>query len=263
MINLLKGLDILDYIDDLKKIAVRLPQSQVFNARIKFMQHVIEALEQKQLPKYRFIPFELTEQQITKYLANNVDPDIDDFDAVISDLEQFDKKLADFRTFLQDQFGYWATITEELMGEWANLFPQETYLELMAGNGYISKGFIDQGISSICTDDLSWSNESPTGNEQLTKVQQFDALSAIDHFSDQVTSVVLAWSPDKNEIDTQILEKIRQTDLNFFVIGEPFGATNSHKFWDSVEYVADPRIDKLNEKYPQYDLVNDKIFLIK
>lgn len=260
---LIKGQNILDYIAQLKEIANRLPQSQVFNARINFMQHIIDALGSGDLPRHRFIHFELQEDQITRYLANNVDPQNNDLEQILSDLELLNKKMADFRTYLQDKFGYWATITEDLMKTWSELFPNETYLELMAGNGYLSKGFIEQGIKSIATDDLSWSTESPTGKEQLTKVAQFDALSAIEHFKDEVTSVVLAWSPDKNDIDTKILQQIRQTDLHFFVIGERYGATNSHKFWDSAEFVNDNRIDELNQKYPQYDLVNDKIFLIK
>ncbi|WP_125768038.1 hypothetical protein [Companilactobacillus furfuricola] len=253
----------MDYIDQLKEISKRLPQSQVFNARINFMQHIVDALNEGRLPKHRFIHFELTESQLTNYLANYADQDTGDLKQIIADLELFDKKIADFRTYLQDEFGYWATITEELMQTWAQLFPNETYLELMAGNGYISKGFSDQMIKSIATDDLSWSTESPTGKNQLTAVQQFDALSAIQHFKDQVSAVVLAWSPDKNTIDTKILEQIRQTKLKFFVIGEPYGATNSHEFWDKIDIVEDPRIEQLNQKYPQYDLVNDKIFLIK
>ncbi|KRL68513.1 hypothetical protein [Companilactobacillus versmoldensis] len=253
----------MDYITNLRDIAAQLPKSQVFNARLNFMEHIVNALKQQKLPRYHFPQFELSEIEIERYLKQNFDLDQTKFDQTVNTLHQFDDQLSEFRTYLQVRFGYWATITDQLMDQWTELFPDNTYLELMAGNGYISRGFLDRGVKSICTDNLSWSGQSQTGHLPLTKVIQTDAVSALDQFGSEIDSVVLAWSPDHNEIDNELLQLIRQTELNFFVIGEKYGATNSHKFWDDADIVEDDRIDKLNEVYSQYDLVNDKIFLIR
>lgn len=253
----------MSYLKNLRELASRLPNSSIFNARLNFMHHIDEALSKGELPKHQFIQFELTSEQIERYLQNNVDFDGDEFETVVTQLQEFDTKLGDFRSYLQNSYGYWATVTQPLMSTWSKLFPNEKYLELMAGNGYISKGFRDNGIKSICTDNLSWSKQSPTGNKKITDVEQIDALDAIDKYQTQVDAIVLAWSPDREEIDFEILEKIRKTELKFFLIGEKYGATNSKKFWDHAKIISDQRIDELNQVYPQYDLVHDKIFLIQ
>jgi hypothetical protein len=253
----------MDYIDNLRTIASRLPQPQVFTARINYMQHVVEALKQGELPKYRFPQFELTNKEIERYLQINMNLDQEDFENLTATLQEFDKQLAEFRTYLQSRFGYWATITKSLMDQWSKEFPDGSYLELMAGNGYISKGLRDNNIPVICTDNLSWSKQSQTGYTTLTNVEKIDALAAIDFYRGQYDSVILAWSPDRNEIDYDILQKIREINCNFFVVGEKYGATNSKKFWDNAKIVKDERIDRLNEVYSTYDLVHDKIFLIR
>ncbi|AKP66596.1 hypothetical protein [Companilactobacillus ginsenosidimutans] len=252
----------MDYINNLREIVSTLPQPKVFNARINFMQHVVEALKAGELPKYRFPQFELTTKDIERYLQSNMILDQDKFQQMVDTLQLFDKQLSEFRTYLQSRFGYWATITQSLMKEWSLEFPDGSYLELMGGNGYITRGFNDNGIESVCTDNLSWSNQSQTGHQMMSKVEKMDALSALDIYGPEVNSVVLAWSPDRNEIDYEILQKIRKTNLNFFVIGEKYGATNSRRFWENAEEVNDERINRLNDVYSTYDLVHDKIFLI-
>lgn len=226
------------------------------------MQHIVDELRNGKLPKYRFFQFELSQTEIKRYLVSNpVEPE--EFEDLVAALQRFDKQLADFRTFLQNEFGFWATITESLMDEWVRLFPEENYLELMAGNGYISRGMRDRQVQSFCTDDLSWSTESQTGRELMTDVESLDAISALKKYAQQVSAVILAWSPDKNEIDFEILQMIRRLNVKFFVIGERYGATNSKKFWDNIQIVDDDRIDELNKAYPNYDLVHDQVYLLK
>ncbi|MFD1471260.1 hypothetical protein [Companilactobacillus mishanensis] len=253
----------MDYIENLRQIVSTLPQPKVFTARINFMQHVCDALKSGNLPKYRFPTFELSESEIKNYLRSNMTDDESKFQQMVETLQNFDKQLGEFRTYLQVRFGYWATITDNLMDSWVKLFPDRKYLELMAGNGYISKGLRNRNMSVVCTDNLSWSAQSKTGETLITDIEQLDALSAIKKYHDQVDSVVLAWSPDRDEIDFEILKEIRKFNLEFFVIGEEYGATNSKKFWDSINVIKNPEIDELNQVYSQYDLVNDKIFLIQ
>ncbi|WP_125763860.1 hypothetical protein [Companilactobacillus hulinensis] len=251
------------YIENLRADTKKLPNGKVFNARINFMEHACEALSNNELPKYHFPQFQLSEKEITSYLENNISLDEIEFQAMSADLNTFDHDLGEFRTYLQTRFGYWATITKDFMKEWADDFGDAKYLEVMAGNGYISKELQALGRSSICTDNKSWAKQSKTGHDTLVDIEGLDALSAIDKYHEQVDYVILAWSPDRDVVDYDILQKIREYGLMLIVIGEKYGATNSKKFWDNSEFVDYGPIDKLNSIYSSYDLVHDKVYLVK
>ncbi|MFC6323256.1 hypothetical protein [Companilactobacillus baiquanensis] len=250
------------YIGGLRQQISNLPNGKRFKARVDFMDHVCQSLANKELPKYHFPHFQLSKKEVSSYLSSLIELGQPEFEKVVLDLQKFDHDLREFRTYLQVRFGYWATITSDLMKTWSELYPNKIYLELMAGNGYISKGFMDNGIKSICTDDLSWSKQSQTGLNTLVNVENLDAIAALNKYSQSVDAVVLAWSPDREEIDYDILQLVRQFDLELFVIGEKNGATNSRKFWESAQVLDSPEVEKLNELYKQYDLVSDKIYLI-
>ncbi|WP_334328674.1 hypothetical protein [Companilactobacillus sp. HBUAS59699] len=251
------------YINNLREDTEVLPHGQVFDARINFMEHACEALMQRDVPKYHFPQFQLNEKEISYYMEHNISLDEIEFQTMSANLNTFDHDLGEFRIFLQTRFGYWATITKDFMKVWADEFGDAKYLEIMAGNGYISKELQSLGKTSICTDDKSWSKQSKTGYEPLVDVENLDALDAIDKYHEDVDYVVMAWSPDREDIDNEVLKKIREYGLMLICIGEKYGATNSKEFWDNAEYVDYEAIDKLNEAYSHYDLVKDKVYLIK
>lgn len=253
----------MNYIDGLRQDTSVLPNGMVFNARIKFMERVCEMLSDNQLPKFHFPQLQLSEKEITRYMEQNTNLDEIDFQTMSAHLEKFDQDLGDFRSYLQTRFGYWATITQDFVAQIKTEFPNQSFLELMAGNGYLSKGLRDLGVETYCTDDLSWSQYNQTGNLKLTDVESLDALSALDKYGDKVDNVILAWSPDREDIDYRVLQKIRQMDVNFLLIGEKDGATDSHEFWQAADLIADPRIDRINQVYSHYDLVHDQLYLVK
>lgn len=253
----------MDYIAELRKDTSVLPNGMVFNARIKFMERIVLALRNKKLPKYHFPQFQLTEKEITDYLESNIDVDEVEYQIMSAHLEEFDHDLGEFRTYLQNEFGYWATITDDFTRAIKDEFPEQNFLELMAGNGYLSKGLRDIGVETFCTDDLSWSEHDQTGNLLVTEVEPLDAISALEKYGTEVDNVILAWSPDREEIDCQILEKIREMDVNFLVIGERNGATDSKEFWEIASLVDDDRIDTINRSYSRYDLVHDQLYLVE
>lgn len=253
----------MNYIDGLRQDTNKLPNGMVFNARIKFMERICEALNNNQLPKYHFPQFQLSEKEITSYMEQNTNLDEIEFQAMSAHLEKFDHDLGEFRTYLQTRFGYWATITQDFVSAIKENFPDQSFLELMAGNGYLSKGLRDLDVETYCTDDLSWSNYNQTGKTLLTDVESLDALSALEKYGSKVDNVILAWSPDREDIDYRVLQKIRQMNVNFLVIGEKDGATDSKEFWEDAKLVSDPRIDKINESYSHYDLVHDQLYLVK
>lgn len=253
----------MNYIDGLRADTAVLPNGMVFNARIKFMERICQALANNQLPKYHFPQFQLTEKEITSYMESNVNLDEVEFQAMSAHLEKFDHDLGEFRTYLQTRFGYWATITQDFTAAIKTNFPNQSFLELMAGNGYLSKGLRDIGVETYCTDDLSWAKYNQTGNLALTEIESLDALSALEKYGNQVDNVIVAWSPDREDIDYKVLQKIRQLNVNFLLIGEKNGATDSKEFWEAAKLVEDPRIDKINQSYSHYDLVQDQLYLVK
>lgn len=253
----------MNYIDGLREDTAVLPNGMMFNARIKFMERICQALLNNELPKYHFPQFQLKEKEITSYMESNVNLDEVEFQTMAAHLEKFDHDLGEFRTYLQTRFGYWATITQDFAAAIKAEFPNETFLELMAGNGYLSKGLRDVGVETYCTDDLSWSKYNQTGNLKMTEIESLDALSALEKYGHKVDNVIVAWSPDREDIDYQVLQKMRQLDASFLVIGEKNGATDSKEFWDEANLIDDPRIEKINQVYSRYDLVHDQLYLVK
>lgn len=253
----------MNYIDGLRQDTSKLPNGMVFNARIKFMERICDQLRSNKLPKYHFPQFQLNQKEIQDFMEHNIQLDEIGFQTMSAHLEKFDHDLGEFRTYLQTRFGYWATITQDFVQALVNEYPNQSFLELMAGNGYLSKGLRDLNVETYCTDNLSWSKHDQTGNLQMTPVESLDALAALDKYGAKVDNVILAWSPDREDIDLKILEKVRQMNVNFFVIGEEYGATDSKEFWDEADLVADSRIDKINQSYSHYDLVKDQLYLVK
>ncbi|MQS76410.1 hypothetical protein [Companilactobacillus halodurans] len=253
----------MNYIDGLREDVSRLPNGMVFNARIKFMERICQALLNNELPKYHFPQLQLSEDEIKSYMRGNINLDEIEFQEMSAYLEEFDHDLGDFRTYLQTRFGYWATITQDFVAEIKNNFPDQSFLELMAGNGYLSKGLRDLGVKTYCTDDSSWAQHDQTGNLKVTDVESLDALAALDKYGSKVDNVILAWSPDREDIDLKVLEKVRKLDVNFLLIGEKNGATDSHEFWQEAELIEDDKIKRINEKYSRYDLVHDQLYLVK
>ena len=253
----------MNYIDGLRQDTAQLPNGMVFNARIKFMERICLALLDKKLPRYHFPQLQLSEDEIKAYMENNIQLDEIEYQAMSAHLEEFDHDLGEFRTYLQTRFGYWATITQDFVEQFPELFPNQVFLELMAGNGYLSKSLRDLGVKSYCTDDLSWAKHDQTGNQRVTEVESLDALAALEKYGTNVDTVLLAWSPDREDIDYRVLQKVRELGVNFLVIGEKYGATNSKEFWGNAKLVDDPRIDELNKYYSRYDLVHDQVYLVK
>ncbi|MBA1435261.1 hypothetical protein, partial [Bombilactobacillus bombi] len=197
------------------------------------MQQVIQAYRQQRLPNFVLAKLEVNEVDFAQLIANpQFMPGLTllekgDF------LQEFSRFLDDFRDFIQTKLGIWSLINGPMMDCWVQLFPDINYLELMAGNGILSAALKQRGQSVIATDNFSWSKNSQTGQQCWTNVEVLDALSALEKYHSQVQVVLLAWSPDKDRSDVAILKKIRQLQpfIQFWILGEYLGATNSTQFW--------------------------------
>ncbi|KRK57474.1 hypothetical protein [Fructilactobacillus fructivorans] len=182
-----------------------------------------------------------------------------------ADLPALDKQLRDFRDYLENQFGMWAYISSSFTYHLAQYLNGHPTLEVMAGNGYISKGLRDNHADVIATDSLEWKNENETGRHPVTNVEQLSALDAFHKYQDQIDYVIMSWSPDGVPIDDELLQAIRKAprDIKLIVIGEKDGATDSKAFWQDVHLYDDEGIKNLNQHYSNFDLIQDHVYLAK
>ncbi|MCF6515272.1 SAM-dependent methyltransferase [Lactobacillus sp. S2-2] len=182
-----------------------------------------------------------------------------------NDLPKLENNLRNFRDYLSETYGMWAYISSLFVSHLANYVDGKKGLEVMAGNGYISKGLKEHHQDIIATDDLSWVKENETGKHLVTKVENLSAMEAFEKYKDQIEYLIMCWSPDGIEIDVELLEAIRNyhRDIPLIVIGEKDGATNSKKFWNIANFIDDAKINELNNYYSHFDLIQDKIYLIK
>ncbi|USS88297.1 SAM-dependent methyltransferase [Fructilactobacillus hinvesii] len=194
------------------------------------------------------------------------DPNGDqEWDRISNLLPQVDKDLRSFRDYLEDHYGMWAYISSSFTQQLAKYLDGKPALEVMAGNGYITKGLRDQKANVIGTDSLEWQRENETGKHQVTPIEKLSALDAYEKYKDQVDYIIMSWSPDGVPVDDELLTAIRNDGnlVQLIVIGEKDGATNSPAFWQHAEFVDDPGIKKLNQYLPHFDLIDDRVYLVK
>lgn len=180
-------------------------------------------------------------------------------------LPKVDKLLRSYRDYLEETYGMWAYISAPFVSAIADYIGDKAVLEVMAGNGYISKGLQNLGKQVFPTDSLAWESENETGNHQVTNVEKLDALTAIEKYGNEVGYVIMSWSPDKDPIDVQVLQKIinaNNKELKLIVIGEKDGATNSAEFWKIANFIDEEATAKINEHHKPFDLIKDQAYLV-
>ena len=135
----------------------------------------------------------------------------------------------------------------------------------MAGNGYISSGLrnLRPAQTIFATDSTDWTKENETGKHPVTTIEPLDALAAIKKYGSQVDYVIMSWSPDKLEIDWEVLQLLRKDypEVKLLVIGEKNGATDSAKFWQTAHLTQDDELKKVNEQLHSFDLIDEQIYL--
>lgn len=242
--------------------------------QIEFL--INNVIESDHLIKQGLLPQDLPElilpddsqDQIFKQINLKFKPGDPQGDAIWNQLSEalpkLDKQLRSFRDYLEEEYGMWAYISAPFVKGLAEYIGNDAALEIMAGNGYISKGLKDQGVTIFPTDNLAWVSENQTGNHQLIPVEKLDALAAIDKYKDQVKYVIMSWSPDKDPIDVAVLNAIRKADndLELIVIGEKNGATNSKEFWQQAHFIKTDAARKLNDHHQPFDLIKDQVYLV-
>lgn len=182
-------------------------------------------------------------------------------------LPKLDKSLCNFRDYLEDTYGMWSYVNAPFAKALADYLNGAPVLEIMAGNGYISKGLRNNNANQriYTTDSQAWTRENETGKHPVTTIEKLDAISAIKKYGDQVDYVIMSWAPDKEEVDWDVLQLLRHDypDVKFLVIGEQDGATNSKKFWQEAQLSQDEGLQKVNQQLHSFDLIDEQIYLVK
>ncbi|KRL22498.1 hypothetical protein [Lentilactobacillus kisonensis] len=230
--------------------------------------HLIKAgLLPQDLPEL-LLPDDIQDQifnQINQRFDKN-DPKGDEVWNQLTDaLPKLDKQLRSYRDYLEAEYGMWAYISAPFVKDLADYIKPNAAVEIMAGNGAISKGLKDLGVTVYPTDNLGWVAENQTGKHQMTPVEKLDALAAIQKYQNQVKYVIMSWSPDKSPIDVAVLNAVRSANndqLTLIVVGEKNGATNSTQFWQAANYIEPEATKKLNRHHQPFDLIKDRVYLI-
>ena len=182
-------------------------------------------------------------------------------------LPKLDKSLRNFRDYLEDTYGMWSYVNAPFAKALADYLNGAPVLEIMAGNGYISKGLRNNNANQriYTTDSQAWTRENETGKHPVTTIEKLDAISAIKKYWDQVDYVIMSWAPDKEEVDWDVPQLLRHDypDVKFLVIGEQDGATNSKKFWQEAQLSQDEGLQKVNQQLHSFDLIDEQIYLVK
>lgn len=182
-------------------------------------------------------------------------------------LPKLDKLLRDYRDYLEETYGMWSYVNAPYIKALSDYLKGQPTLEIMAGNGYISGGLRNLRPTQdiYATDSGSWTNENETGKHTVTDIEHLDALAAIKKYGDRVDYVIMSWSPDKLEIDWEVLQLLRNDypNIKLLVIGEKNGATDSAKFWQNAQLSQDQELQKVNEQLHSFDLIDEQIYLVQ
>lgn len=244
---------------------------------VKFL--INNALESDRLLKNGLLPQPLPnlllpddiQDQVFEYVNKNYPKDDPKGDALWNKysnaLPKLDKALRNFRDYLEDTYGMWSYVNAPFAKALSEYLDGKPVLEIMAGNGYISKGLRNNNSSQkiYTTDSQAWVNENETGKHPVTDIEKLDAIEAIKKYGDQVDYVIMSWAPDKQETDWEVLQLLRQDypDVKLLVIGEKDGATDSKEFWQNAQLSQDENLQKVNRQLHSFDLIDEQIYLAK
>ena len=108
-------------------------------------------------------------------------------------LPKLDRALRNFRDYLEDTYGMWSYVNAPFAKALADYLNGAPVLEIMAGNGYTSKGLRNNNANQqiYTTDSQAWVKENETGKHPVTKIEKLDAVSAIKKYGDQVDYVII------------------------------------------------------------------------
>ena len=143
-----------------------------------------------------------------------------------------------FRSYAIRYMGY-AIITKKFTRGLAKYIGDKKCLEIMAGQGCLSKSLQDEGVDIIVTDNYSW-NGSFNMNDTWIDVEDMDCLEAIRKYGKEVSYILCSWIPYKSQIGYEALKLMNEInpECKMIVLGEGLGGcTADDLFFQHLERV--------------------------
>ncbi|MCO0832196.1 SAM-dependent methyltransferase [Fructobacillus sp. W13] len=179
----------------------------------------------------------------------------------------FDEVMSDLRETMVNEHGIWFLPNQDFLADLKTHLKGRELVELCAGNAALSAGLQVIGVDAKPVDTLDWVGQDIEVPSPWTTVEKASADEAVreeiqlvqNGDKDALPVFLMAWVPNGNEVDWQILQDLRESGLPFelIVIGEENGATNSKKFWQNAEYSLP---DGLNQNYHSFDSFKDAVY---
>lgn len=143
-----------------------------------------------------------------------------------------------FRSYAIRYMGY-AIITKKFIRGLSEYIGDKKCLEIMAGQGCLSKSLQDEGVDIITTDNYSW-NGSFNMNDTWIDVEDMDCLEAIRKYGKEVSYILCSWIPYKSQIGYEALKLMNEInpECKMIVLGEGLGGcTADDLFFQHLERV--------------------------
>lgn len=141
-------------------------------------------------------------------------------------------------------------------------------LEVMGGSGYLSWALNKMGVNDIiCTDNYSWANGTKPEwlNSIPFEVESLDAIEAIKKYGKDIDFLLMSW-PYMDSLAYDVLMTLREVNpkATLIYIGEDYGGcTANDDFFEAVEYINRDLATEVNDVFPSFDGIHDRVYLCK
>lgn len=162
-------------------------------------------------------------------------------------------------------------LTEQWVSLFATWIGNRKCLEVMSGCGSLAYALKNKGIDIIATDNNSWCKNIKSKINWIATdnvwcdIEEIDCVEAIEKYGSEIDIIIISWAyMDSNSY--KCLLKMREKNPNAVMvyIGEGYGGcTGNDDFYDAIEVVEDQNIDAINEVYPTWFGIYDRIWLVK
>lgn len=156
-----------------------------------------------------------------------------------------------------------ALITKKFIRGLAEYVGDKRCLEIMAGQGCLSKSLQDEGIDIIATDNYSW-NGRLNMNDTWTNIEDIDCLDAIKKYGKEVSYILCSWIPYNDSIGYKALKLMHEVnpDCKMIVIGEDYGGcTADELFFQYAEEVDED--EEFVYDFRRWDGIHDYVSIVK
>ena len=136
--------------------------------------------------------------------------------------------------------GY-ANLNGEMLDKMAEALDGKKCLEIMAGNGLLSRELQDRGVDVLATDKYTISENgyyALRGVDTHTQIEYLDALDAVNKYAADVDVIIMSWPPYNNRISSDVIDALHEInpDIDILYIGESQGGCTADDLFFEKTY---------------------------